>query len=44
MCPFYLVSPLADGDRTQENGKFIRTIDLLDLDLSLKKEYRLCSE
>ena len=28
---------MEDGDRTQRNGKFIGTIDLLDLDLCLKK-------
>ena len=35
---FYLASPLGKwGIELKENGKFIGTIDLLDLDLSLKK-------
>ena len=35
---FYLASPLGRwGIELKENGKFIGTIDLLDLDLSLKK-------
>ena len=38
MPSFYLASPLGRwGIELKENGKFIGTIDLLDLDLSLKK-------